>query len=138
MSLQCCVPYTCLVQVFAYYIDCFYTVFYIVYCALIFCLTTLFGRSQVGFFVFCIDILSCAGDLLQHFLTVIFNKLDRGETWDDDFELNTILQVQLLDFIKQLICHLLLYTSWFYSTYSPPNICCYLFFKLDKEVASKF
>ncbi|KHG22372.1 Gamma-tubulin complex component 5 [Gossypium arboreum] len=33
-----------------------------------------------------------SGDLLQHFLTVIFNKLDRGETWDDDFELNTILQ----------------------------------------------
>lgn len=38
------------------------------------------------------------GDLLQHFLTVIFNKLDKGETWDDDFELNTILQVQLLLF----------------------------------------
>lgn len=35
-----------------------------------------------------------SGDLLQHFLTVIFNKLDKGETWDDDFELNTILQVQ--------------------------------------------
>ena len=34
-----------------------------------------------------------SGDLLQHFLTVIFNKLDKGETWDDDFELNTILQV---------------------------------------------
>ncbi|XP_021296605.1 gamma-tubulin complex component 5-like isoform X2 [Herrania umbratica] len=33
-----------------------------------------------------------SGDLLQHFLTVIFNKLDRGETSDDDFELNTILQ----------------------------------------------
>lgn len=33
------------------------------------------------------------GDLLQHFLTVIFNKLDKGESWDDDFELNTILQV---------------------------------------------
>ncbi|KAK7351669.1 hypothetical protein VNO77_11274 [Canavalia gladiata] len=33
-----------------------------------------------------------SGDLLQHFLTVIFNKLDKGETWDDDFELNTILQ----------------------------------------------
>ncbi|MBA0600316.1 hypothetical protein Gorai_006506, partial [Gossypium raimondii] len=33
-----------------------------------------------------------SGDLMQHFLTVIFNKLDRGETWDDDFELNTILQ----------------------------------------------
>ncbi|RDX68250.1 Gamma-tubulin complex component 5, partial [Mucuna pruriens] len=32
------------------------------------------------------------GDLLQHFLTVIFNKLDKGEAWDDDFELNTILQ----------------------------------------------
>lgn len=33
-----------------------------------------------------------SGDLLQHFLTVVFNKLDKGETWDDDFELNTILQ----------------------------------------------
>lgn len=33
-----------------------------------------------------------SGDLLQHFLTVIFNKLDRGESWDDDFELNMILQ----------------------------------------------
>ncbi|TXG52340.1 hypothetical protein EZV62_021509 [Acer yangbiense] len=36
-----------------------------------------------------------SGDLLQHFLTVIFNKLDKGETWDDDFELNTILQILL-------------------------------------------
>ncbi|CBI19579.3 unnamed protein product, partial [Vitis vinifera] len=33
-----------------------------------------------------------SGDLLQHFLTVLFNKLDKGESWDDDFELNTILQ----------------------------------------------
>ncbi|BAT77818.1 uncharacterized protein HKW66_Vig0095610 [Vigna angularis] len=33
-----------------------------------------------------------SGDLLQHFLTVMFNKLDKGEAWDDDFELNTILQ----------------------------------------------
>lgn len=33
------------------------------------------------------------GDLLQHFLTVIFDKLDKGESWDDDFELNMILQV---------------------------------------------
>ncbi|XP_015884769.1 uncharacterized protein LOC107420350 isoform X2 [Ziziphus jujuba] len=33
-----------------------------------------------------------SGDMLQHFLTVIFNKLDKGETWDDEFELNTILQ----------------------------------------------
>ncbi|GMP44141.1 hypothetical protein CsSME_00013206 [Camellia sinensis var. sinensis] len=33
-----------------------------------------------------------SGDLLQHFLTVIFDKLDKGETWDDDFELNMILQ----------------------------------------------
>lgn len=33
-----------------------------------------------------------SGDLLQHFLTVIFNKLDKGESWDDDFELNTVLQ----------------------------------------------
>ncbi|XP_058786231.1 uncharacterized protein LOC131660886 isoform X1 [Vicia villosa] len=33
-----------------------------------------------------------SGDLLQHFSTVIFDKLDKRETWDDDFELNTILQ----------------------------------------------
>ncbi|XP_045823058.1 gamma-tubulin complex component 5 [Trifolium pratense] len=33
-----------------------------------------------------------SGDLLQHFSTVIFDKLDKGETLDDDFELNTILQ----------------------------------------------
>jgi hypothetical protein len=46
-----------------------------------------------------------SGDLLQHFLTVIFNKLDRGETWDDDFELNTILQVKLLDAIEYCAYH---------------------------------
>jgi gamma-tubulin complex component 5 len=40
-----------------------------------------------------VDVLLSLGDLLQHFLTVIFGKLDKGETWDDDFELNTILQV---------------------------------------------
>ncbi|PWA74447.1 spc97 / Spc98 family of spindle pole body (SBP) component [Artemisia annua] len=33
-----------------------------------------------------------SGDLLQHFLTVVYNKLDKGESWDDDFELNTVLQ----------------------------------------------
>ncbi|KAH9614309.1 hypothetical protein KSS87_006717, partial [Heliosperma pusillum] len=33
-----------------------------------------------------------SGDLLQHFLTVIFSKLDKGDSWDDDFELNMILQ----------------------------------------------
>ncbi|KAG0479215.1 hypothetical protein HPP92_010073, partial [Vanilla planifolia] len=33
-----------------------------------------------------------SGDLLQRFLTVIFDKIDKGETWNDDFELNTILQ----------------------------------------------
>ncbi|KAK3025229.1 hypothetical protein RJ639_044577, partial [Escallonia herrerae] len=33
-----------------------------------------------------------SGDLLQHFLTVIFSKLDKGVSWDDDFELNTVLQ----------------------------------------------
>lgn len=43
------------------------------------------------------------GDMLQHFLTVIFNKLDKGETWDDDFELNTILQVQLNNYMN-LLC----------------------------------
>nr|GMD94539.1 gamma-tubulin complex component 5-like isoform X1 [Ipomoea batatas] len=33
-----------------------------------------------------------SGDLLQHFLTVIFNKLDKGESLDDEFDLNMILQ----------------------------------------------
>ncbi|KAK4348784.1 hypothetical protein RND71_031539 [Anisodus tanguticus] len=33
-----------------------------------------------------------SGDLLQHFLTVVFNKLDKGESLDDDLELNTTLQ----------------------------------------------
>ncbi|MFS7916528.1 putative gamma-tubulin complex component protein [Helianthus anomalus] len=33
-----------------------------------------------------------SGDLLQHFLVVVFKKLDKGESWDDDFELNTVLQ----------------------------------------------
>ncbi|KAH0469340.1 hypothetical protein IEQ34_000898 [Dendrobium chrysotoxum] len=33
-----------------------------------------------------------SGDLLQRFLTVVFDKIDKGESWDDDFELNTILQ----------------------------------------------
>ncbi|KAG5543385.1 hypothetical protein RHGRI_016200 [Rhododendron griersonianum] len=32
------------------------------------------------------------GDLLQHFLNVIFDQLDKKESWDDDFELNMILQ----------------------------------------------
>ncbi|KAK9164376.1 hypothetical protein Syun_005278 [Stephania yunnanensis] len=33
-----------------------------------------------------------SGDLLQQFLTMLFNKLDKGESWDDEFELNTLLQ----------------------------------------------
>ncbi|XP_072987393.1 uncharacterized protein [Typha latifolia] len=33
-----------------------------------------------------------SGDLLQQFLIVIFNRLDKGDSWDDDFELNTMLQ----------------------------------------------
>ncbi|KAG2324556.1 hypothetical protein Bca52824_007284 [Brassica carinata] len=33
-----------------------------------------------------------SGDLLQHFLTVIYDRLDKGELSDDDFELNIILQ----------------------------------------------
>lgn len=33
-----------------------------------------------------------SGDLLHHFLAVIFSKLDKGESLDDEFELNTILQ----------------------------------------------
>lgn len=34
------------------------------------------------------------GDLLQQFASVLFNKLDRGESWDDYYELNTMLQVR--------------------------------------------
>ncbi|RZR91955.1 hypothetical protein BHM03_00020146 [Ensete ventricosum] len=34
-----------------------------------------------------------SGDLLQQFLIVTFNKLDRGDIWDDEFELNTMLQI---------------------------------------------
>lgn len=37
--------------------------------------------------------LKFSGDLLQHFLTVIFDRLGKGELSDDDFELNIILQV---------------------------------------------
>ncbi|BBN01636.1 gamma-tubulin complex component 5 [Marchantia polymorpha subsp. ruderalis] len=33
-----------------------------------------------------------SGDLLQQFASVLFNKLDRGEPWDDFYELNTMLQ----------------------------------------------
>ncbi|XP_062202165.1 uncharacterized protein LOC133904695 [Phragmites australis] len=33
-----------------------------------------------------------SGDMLQHFLITIFDKLDRGKSWDDDFELNNLLQ----------------------------------------------
>ncbi|XP_056693277.1 uncharacterized protein [Spinacia oleracea] len=33
-----------------------------------------------------------SGDLLQHFLLMIFKKMDKGESWDDDFELNMVLQ----------------------------------------------
>ncbi|XP_031495404.1 uncharacterized protein LOC116260984 isoform X2 [Nymphaea colorata] len=33
-----------------------------------------------------------SGDLLQQFSTVLFDKLDEGEPWDDYFELNTMLQ----------------------------------------------
>ncbi|XP_038704303.1 gamma-tubulin complex component 5-like isoform X2 [Tripterygium wilfordii] len=44
-----------------------------------------------------------SGDLLQHFLTVIFNKLDKGETWDDDFELNTILQESIRNSADEML-----------------------------------
>jgi len=33
-----------------------------------------------------------SGDMLQQFLITIFDKLDRGSSWDDDFELNNLLQ----------------------------------------------
>ncbi|KAI3957467.1 hypothetical protein MKW98_003188 [Papaver atlanticum] len=33
-----------------------------------------------------------SGDLLQQFLIVLFDKLDKGESWDDEFELNGVLQ----------------------------------------------
>ena len=37
--------------------------------------------------------LEFSGDMLQQFLITIFYKLDKGNSWDDDFELNTLLQV---------------------------------------------
>jgi gamma-tubulin complex component 5 len=37
--------------------------------------------------------LESSGDMLQQFLITIFDKLDKGSSWDDDFELNTLLQV---------------------------------------------
>ena len=36
--------------------------------------------------------LEFSGDMLQQFLITIFDKLDKGNSWDDDFELNTLLQ----------------------------------------------
>ncbi|KAK1267948.1 hypothetical protein QJS04_geneDACA006532 [Acorus gramineus] len=33
-----------------------------------------------------------SGDLLQHLLVIVFDKLDKQEKWDDEFELNTFLQ----------------------------------------------
>ncbi|KAB1220394.1 Gamma-tubulin complex component 5 [Morella rubra] len=44
-----------------------------------------------------------SGDLLQHFFTVIFSKLDKGEMWDDDFELNTILQESIRNSADRMI-----------------------------------
>lgn len=38
-----------------------------------------------------------AGDILQHFLISIFGKLEKGDSCDDDFELNTILQVHYFE-----------------------------------------
>lgn len=39
------------------------------------------------------NLLEPSGDMLQQFLITIFDKLDRGNPWDDDFELNNLLQV---------------------------------------------
>jgi len=39
------------------------------------------------------NLLEPSGDMLQQFLITIFDKLDRGSSWDDDFELNNLLQV---------------------------------------------
>jgi hypothetical protein len=39
------------------------------------------------------NLLEPSGDMLQQFLITIFDKLDRGNSWDDDFELNNLLQV---------------------------------------------
>lgn len=44
-----------------------------------------------------------SGDLLQHFVTVIFNRLDRGESWDDEFELNMILQESITNSSDHMI-----------------------------------
>lgn len=58
-------------------------------------------------FVNRIGTLLSPGDLLQHFLTVIFNKLDKGESLDDEFDLNMILQVCLLAKYSSLMMRLL-------------------------------
>ncbi|KAL8172082.1 LOW QUALITY PROTEIN: hypothetical protein V2J09_023886 [Rumex salicifolius] len=44
-----------------------------------------------------------SGDLLHHFLTVIFSRLDRGESWDDEFELNMILQESITNSSDHMI-----------------------------------
>lgn len=47
-----------------------------------------------------------SGDLLQHFLTVIFDRLGKGEASNDDFELNIILQVTRFAVLETLLSSL--------------------------------
>ena len=51
------------------------------------------------------NVLEPSGDMLQQFLITIFDKLDRGSSWDDDFELNNLLQVI---YVANLLSHLYL------------------------------
>lgn len=57
--------------------------------------------------------LESSGDMLQQFLITIFDKLDKGNSWDDDFELNTLLQVITLQiyFVIDIYVHHYSYVS---------------------------
>ncbi|WVZ91111.1 hypothetical protein U9M48_037325 [Paspalum notatum var. saurae] len=44
-----------------------------------------------------------SGDMLQQFLVTIFDKLDRGNSWDDDFELNNLLQESIRNSADKMI-----------------------------------
>jgi len=48
------------------------------------------------------NLLEPSGDMLQQFLITIFDKLDRGSSWDDDFDLNNLLQVI---YVANLLSH---------------------------------
>jgi hypothetical protein len=54
-----------------------------------------------------IYLLEPSGDMLQQFLINFFDKLDRGNSWDDDFGFNNLLQVIML----QIYCLVDIYAS---------------------------